>query len=398
MANTFRYIDSHVVTSISGVVWFPVNVTPLPGHLPTSLTATLDAPAPSLTQFTLHQVGGTGGGSTFANINIAAGAMTGTQGIAMTMAANATGFDIRITSSAHSPQPYTINSTMDVVFSDAAPSPACAYGAEPNPSAAIYTYITDVLVTAVAGALGLGTLGIIALSTMIGAPILFPTCSNVPSLPTPLTDADFIDGTPLPNPTTLPHWFQHFTYGVWLFYCRCKAQPVGQLPPVNPPVPTPPPRLAPGPQPPSPCSNADTCTTLNAIINILTSINLQINNQKYGGMEPAYTYGALNTGITGNGELAVSGILGVFVSFSTLPNRVGMVIGDPTEIFDVGTITFGSPDGWYPSLRITSNPWLSLPTHMSNISRVGYTIPPDVTCSIRLLVPVPQALAAAAGT
>lgn len=281
---------------------------------------------------------------------------------------------------------------------DLPPPGPCAYGASPNPSAQVYTYITDVLVTAVAAALGMGPLGLIALSTLIGAPILFPTCASVPALPPALVDGDFIGSTGLPNPLSLSKWMQHFTYGVWLFYCQCNAAPSGSPAPTNPPVPVLPPRLAPGPQPTNPCSNSDVCTTLNHIINILTTINLSVTNSNYAHPPPAYVTSTLHSGLSGNGEFAVSGILGLFVTITTLPNRAGTIIGHPNRLFDVGYISFGSADGWYPRQPITSSPWLTLPEFMGNITKVGYSTPADVVISAQELVASQIALKSAPGT
>jgi len=309
-----------------------------------------------------------------------------------------TGWSMQYDNLQFTPQATGSSITLTLDYTPLTPPGACAYGAEPNPAAAVYTYITETLVEAVAVALGMGPLGVIALGVMIGAPIIFPVCDHPPAMPAALTNADFVDGTALPNPLTLNKWKDHFVYGVWLFYCQCKPAPSGQPAPTQPPKPPVPPRVGPGPQPVQPCDNADICTTLRNITNILTTINLSITNNNYVQTEPAYTWGALYAGISGNGEIAVSGILGVFVSFSTLPNRVGGSVGDPNTIWDAGFIDYGSDDGWYPRQRITSNPWLSLPLHMTNISRVGYSIPADCVVAIHLLVAVPMALAAAPGT
>lgn len=276
--------------------------------------------------------------------------------------------------------------------------PACQYGSEPNPSASVYTVVTEAVVEAAAAALGMGPLGLTALGVLIGSPIIFPTCDNVPALPEPIVDSDFIDGTGLPNPASIGKFGSHLTYGVWNFYCQCKPAPAGQPPVVQPPKPPLPPRLKPGPQPDPPCSNADVCTALTHILNVLTTINVQLTTNNYTMPAPAYTWGALFANVSGDGEIAVSGILGAFVSFFTLPNRAGVEIGDPNTLYDVGWINFGTPDGWFPRQRITSDPWITLPEFMANVSRLGYSIPKDCAINITLLVPANMNLAAASGT
>lgn len=398
MTYTFHY-SGNVTFNASGDTITVQTVTPPQAHQLSQLAFTLGAHPGTGTQQNragLNQIGGSTNAGAGLCVAVTSG-ISGTGVCATPIAADATGYSLNLFAQYVVSPPFTTTYTIDVTFTDAI-APVCAYGAEPNPSAAIYTYITDALVEAVAAALGMGPLGLIALGVMIGSPIVFPVCNNVPTEPPPLTDADFIDGTPLPNPLSMGKWMQHFTYGVWLFYCQCKAAPTGSPAPVNPPVPTPPTRLAPGPQPTSPCTDTDVCQTLTRIVNTLTTINVSIQNNSYVQAEPAYTWGTLYSNITGNGEIPVSGILGVFVSYATLPNRVGTEIGDPNYLFDIGFITFGTADAWMQRQTITANPWITLPLHMQNVSRVGYSIPPDITCSIRLLVPVPMALAAAGGT
>lgn len=398
LAGTYGYTGSATVSSSGGANIIPITISPCPGFKPTSWTVTMSPASTNLTSMSLLTVGGSSPGSAVLTGNISAGNSTVSSTGSLTAPSDTTGYNVRAGVVGPISAPITYTFTVTITWSDAPNPPACAYGAEVNPSAEIYTYITAALVDAVAIALGMGPLGIVALDTLIGAPILFPTCSNVPTIPDALVDSDFIDGTGLPNPLHLDHWFSNFTYGVWLFYCRCKAAPSGLPAPTNPTIPVLPPRLRPGPQPVPPCSNTDVCTTLIRIEHILTNVNLQIQNNSYMQQEPAYTYGTPYPGLSGNGEIAVSGILGVFVSFTTLPNRVGRVTGDPDAIWDVGYITFGSTDAWYTPQRITTNPWLTLPLHMANISRVGYSIPFDCTATIQLLVAVPMSLSAAAGT
>jgi hypothetical protein len=393
---TFSYSNTHTVTVINDI-WTWSLGTPKHGNTFT-LSATLDAALGQNYHCDVIEQDGPSPGSVLCSVTFVAGSTSASNSTCTAFPSAATQFYFRSGPTANWTSAPTLTTTMSITWTNAPPLPACAYGAQPNPSAAIYTVITDALVTAVAAALGMGALGLLALSTMIGAPVVFPTCNNIPTMPSALVDGDFIDGTGLPNPFSITKWMSHVTYGIWLFYCQCKPAPTGNPPPVNPPVPVLPPRLQPGPQPTPPCSNTDVCSTLNVIIRLMTAINIQVNNNSYAAVSSGYILGTSHAGLSGNGELAVSAILGAFVSFTTLPNRIGILVSDPNVLYDVGFISFGTPEGWYPPNTIDHNPWLVLPNFMTNVTKIGYSIPSDVVLTLTELKPAQLQSTAVAGT
>jgi hypothetical protein len=103
----------------------------------------------------------------------------------------------------------------------------------------------------------------------------------------------------------------------------------------------------------------------------------------------AYVYGDNHVGISGDGELAVQGLLGVSVDVTTMPGRTGVVAGTPETLFNLGWITLGTADGWETSRRIDHDGTLMIPQAGSVFTRVGYSIPDDVVVSIRELVREP---------
>jgi len=103
----------------------------------------------------------------------------------------------------------------------------------------------------------------------------------------------------------------------------------------------------------------------------------------------AYVYGTNHTGLTGDGELAVSGLLGVSIDVTTTPDRISMRPGTPPSIWDVGEVTLGTTDGWTVSRRIDHDGALILPAAAGIYTRVGYTLTPGVTVAIRELVREP---------
>jgi hypothetical protein len=243
------------------------------------------------------------------------------------------------------------------------------------------------LILAVAAAMGLAPEAILFWGFMMGWPLIFPVCSFVPNLPPALVDGDFIDGTLLPNPLSIPKFVSNFEYGLWLYYCQCNPAPTGNPPPNNPPKPSFPTRIINIKITTNICSNADICSYLYKLQQLIVTLNLSITNNSYYNMTRGYALGTSHAGLSGNGEFAVSGILGAFVSFTTLPPRVGYRVGDPNVIYEVGYITFGTADGWYPPNTIDHNPWLVLPAFMANVTKIGYSIPADTVLTLTECVP-----------
>jgi hypothetical protein len=121
--------------------------------------------------------------------------------------------------------------------------------------------------------------------------------------------------------------------------------------------------------------------TLQAILDLVTIIQRQ-------HVPFAYIASTAHSGISGNGQFAVSGLVGLAVNITTLPSRVGGISGDPTQIWDVGWINTGTADGWGPRHFISANPFLLQPVS-GDVTLVGYSIPEDVVVSIVELVREP---------
>lgn len=129
-----------------------------------------------------------------------------------------------------------------------------------------------------------------------------------------------------------------------------------------------------------PCCPPDAATqaTLDAILSLTTLIQRQL-------APFATVHGTAHTGLSGTGQFAVQGILGLAVDVTTAPPRLGTVFGDPTSIFGAGWITVGTADGWSSRAFITSDPFLLQPV-APNVTLVGYSIPADVTVTITEIV------------
>lgn len=182
----------------------------------------------------------------------------------------------------------------------------------------------------------------------------------------------------------------------WSQLCKCSPAPPGSPSPpaYPPPVFTEPPGLP--PTAPLVCSNLDICSALDtinseiaAILANMAHIREQVDLVQRQKVPFAYIPGHLTTGLTGKGELTVSGILGLAVQVTDVPSRAGLVLGDPNELFDLGWITIGTAEGWQQSRRIDHNPMLILGIEGAE-TLVGYSLTPGVTINIQELVREPS--------
>lgn len=133
-------------------------------------------------------------------------------------------------------------------------------------------------------------------------------------------------------------------------------------------------------QPQNPCCPPDPTATglLSSILQMVTLVQRQI-------APFAYVHGEVDAGISGNGVIAVQGILGVKVDVTTAPGRLGVEAGDPVAIWDAGWINIGTADGFGPRHFISSDPFVLMPVSGA-ATFIGYSIPADVVVTITQLV------------
>ena len=96
-----------------------------------------------------------------------------------------------------------------------------------------------------------------------------------------------------------------------------------------------------------------------------------------------------HTGLSGAGALSISGLLGVKINVSTLPAPIGREGTSPTEYFDMGWITFGTPDGYPQSYRLEREDQLILPARCSAFTELAYDLRPSVVITVTELVREP---------
>ncbi len=99
-----------------------------------------------------------------------------------------------------------------------------------------------------------------------------------------------------------------------------------------------------------------------------------------------YVAGTAHAGLSGAGSIAVSGLLGAKVDVTTLPSQYGTAGSAPEEIFDLGFISWGNPDGWPVSYRVDKDPTLTFPRVAALFTTLDYDLSPGVVVTITELL------------
>lgn len=255
----------------------------------------------------------------------------------------------------------------------------CEYGTQMKAGTELVYYLTPGLLD-----VWLGTVGLAWLAPFLTA-FWFTTldtarlCGSGPPVLPAITSPNPDDL----NPTQVLQVLQAVA---WANLCECKT---GVPSPTPYPTPT---QTEPTGTPTLPtftCNNTDVCATLVDIWQDLATVQKQLNNLttlvtliQRQEVPFGYLTGTVHSGLTGNGDFAVSGILGLFVSLSSVPNSVGEEAGDPVTLFDAGWINVGDSSGWRSRERIRSQQWVHFPQAAGEVTRVGYSLNPLVTATI----------------
>jgi len=259
----------------------------------------------------------------------------------------------------------------------------CAGGTELQSGASFVYYLTPGLID-----VWLGTLGLAWLAPFFTA-FWFTTldASNLCSALPPLTWGTI---TADPSQISTASLYDLLRAIAWQNVCQCSGS--GTSPPAPfPGEPTGAPSL-----PTIACSNSDVCATITDIWQDLAQTQKRVNEiynllqlVQRQAVPFGYVTGTCHAGLTGAGELSVSDILGLSVSFSGGDSTIGEEAGHPTTLFQVGWINVGDAAGWRSGERIHSNPWVYLPDLAGEITKIGYSLNPLITAEICELIREP---------
>lgn len=271
--------------------------------------------------------------------------------------------------------------------------PLCAYGTMRKPGVDQIAIIsTGLLLTA--GIISFQWWMVPLMGSMLGSAIAVDDlCSTLKHTDVTIDPVDWTTADPSGIGTVAQHKFLlNVTNALWDFFCQCVPAPSGSPAPVSPPVTiiTKPTYISVYED--NHIDNTEISTTINDVWNYLLSINVGNNNSISLGQQVAtctctdFKLGSAHEGLSGDGTFVVSGIHGLSVTFTTLPARTGVDIGDPDRIYDVGWVNVGNDWGWQPPMYPNTSKWIVFPPDMHQMTRVGYSIPEDVVLTIAELV------------
>lgn len=195
------------------------------------------------------------------------------------------------------------------------------------------------------------------------------------------------DFTAILNPATagavIDKYIGLAKYYAWPQYCVCDtfvspytAQPAPPAWPTGTYTPT------------NLCSPVDLSQQLNGLLQQLANLWTLVSliAMRTGAM--SYVLGDAHT-VSDEGELSVSGILGVLVDGLTFAPGTGFDEADPARIYDIGWIALGNSDGWQARQPIWHAPQFFLGA-TPGISRIGFTCGMATSVRITELLPSPS--------
>lgn len=103
----------------------------------------------------------------------------------------------------------------------------------------------------------------------------------------------------------------------------------------------------------------------------------------------AYVPGATHAGLTGVGSFAIPALVGAKIDVTSSLALFGSEGSSPSEYFDLGFVTWATPDGYPTSVRIEHQPTLTFPTRAALYTEIFYDLHPGVTVTITELVREP---------
>jgi hypothetical protein len=141
-----------------------------------------------------------------------------------------------------------------------------------------------------------------------------------------------------------------------------------------------------GNTPASPCG---ACPDTADLVAQLSYMRGQIDLIQRQSVPFGYVTDTVHTALSGAGSFGISGLLGAAVEVTTLPASYGSAGTSPAEFFDLGFITFGTPDGFPSSYRLHRENQLMLPARCSAYTELDYDLSTGVVVTITELLREP---------
>lgn len=135
----------------------------------------------------------------------------------------------------------------------------------------------------------------------------------------------------------------------------------------------------------SPCCPPDEIATgmLSQILAAVAGVQEYVTLIQRQAVPFATVDGDSHLGLTGAGEIAVQGLVGVRVGLvDTMEGTVGATDGHPETLYNTGWIRWGDSAGWRERVMIDSETLLSTPYAAGAMTKIGYSLPPGAEIDI----------------
>lgn len=126
------------------------------------------------------------------------------------------------------------------------------------------------------------------------------------------------------------------------------------------------------------------CCPPDPIIGIVAAQILELVTLIQRQVAPFATIdGTTHAALTGEGEIAIQGLVGVRVAvIDTMPGTVTVTAGHPETLMGAGWIRWGDLSGWRERVFLSADSLLSTPYAASAMTKIGYSLPPGAEIDI----------------
>jgi hypothetical protein len=128
------------------------------------------------------------------------------------------------------------------------------------------------------------------------------------------------------------------------------------------------------------------CLTDPAVMSLLSELLELVTLIQRQAVPFAYVPGAAHTGLSGTGELSVSGLIGARITVTdSNVFDIGTEEGTPDVLWTHSWFNWGSADGYTPREFLSSESTLSLPSRAGAFTKLAYSLAPGVVVTIEEL-------------
>lgn len=129
-------------------------------------------------------------------------------------------------------------------------------------------------------------------------------------------------------------------------------------------------------------SNTGCCPPDPTIQQQINSIYEMVRLLQRYSLPFAYVSGAVHSNLTGSGSFAISRLSGVRLHVSTVPQYSGIEVNNPNRLFDIGWVSYSTPDGVIEQRQIANVDSVWQPRYFAEGTVFGYSLNPSAVLQV----------------